>query len=100
MPVGIVDVFEFVQIDHHHGADTDEFGRFAQFVQFIVIIAAVVEPRQNVEIALEFDAPLFDDVEGDIGDRADDLFTVVHDGDLDPRFFFGDLIGDCFVPFV
>ena len=61
--IGLAIVFEFVQIDHHHGADTDEFGRFAQFVQFIVIIAAVVEPRQNVEIALEFDAPLFDDVE-------------------------------------
>ena len=54
MPVGVVDLFQVVKVDHHHGVSI-ACTRFQNALHAAAQAAAVIKPGQRIGVTLRFD---------------------------------------------
>ncbi len=71
VPIGIVDVFEVVEIDHHQSAGFEQGGERKKALHGVVERPAVIDVGQQVVVTIVFDLPLLGDFRGDVGDDAE-----------------------------
>ena len=72
MAVGIVDVFEIIQIHHQQGADAQRLGMTEFFLHHRVKGAPIEQIGQQIIVPLVFDFLLLQHFLGDIGQHPDD----------------------------
>lgn len=84
MTVGIVDVFQVIQIQHDEGGDAQLFRTLEKLAQPVVKGTAVKQARHEVVVPLVLDFSLLLDFLGDVGEGADDFFLVLQQLEPDP----------------